>query len=163
MLRLCALALLCNLELCTCKGTKSYFCSAKNNQQLWNISWFKHQNRQKQNGNAPITIHELDLLNFICLPVYHCTRVKLRFLRVYIETLAMSSREPPKKKSQQVENKQGTLLSRAKPCTSGPEPGVVEETIRIKEQPEMKMIWSHQQLADRKRQRDNSALQIKYL
>ena len=44
----------------------------------------------------------------------------------------MSSQEPPKKKSRQVENKQGTLLSRAKPCTK---PGVVEETIRIKEQP----------------------------
>ena len=40
-----------------------------------------------------------------------------------------------KKKSKQVENKQGTLLSWVKPCTSDPEPGVVEETIRIKEQP----------------------------
>ena len=48
----------------------------------------------------------------------------------------MSSQEPPKKKSKQVENKQGTLLSWIKPCTSGTEPGVVEETIRIKEQPE---------------------------
>ena len=42
----------------------------------------------------------------------------------------MSSREPPKKKSKQVENKQGTLLSWVKPCTSDTEPGVVEETIR---------------------------------
>ena len=47
----------------------------------------------------------------------------------------MSSQEPPKKKSKQVENKQGTLLSWVKRCTSNPEPGVVEETIRIKEQP----------------------------
>ena len=48
----------------------------------------------------------------------------------------MSSQQPPKKKSKQVEKKQGTLLSWVKPCTSGTEPGVVEETIRIKEQPE---------------------------
>ena len=41
IVRLCTLVLLCSLELC--KGTKSYFCSAKNNQQLWN--------RQKQNGS----------------------------------------------------------------------------------------------------------------
>ena len=47
----------------------------------------------------------------------------------------MSSQELPKKKSKQVENKQGTLLSRVKPCTSDPESGVVEETIRSKEQP----------------------------
>ena len=47
----------------------------------------------------------------------------------------MSSQEPPKKKPKQVENKQGTLLSWVKPCTSDTEPGVVEETIRIKEQP----------------------------
>ena len=46
----------------------------------------------------------------------------------------MSSQEPPKKKSKQVVNKQGTLLSWVKPCTSDREPGVVEETIRIKEQ-----------------------------
>ena len=32
ILRLCTVVLLCNLELR--KGTKSYFCSAKNNQQL---------------------------------------------------------------------------------------------------------------------------------
>ena len=32
IVRLCTVVLLCNLELC--KGTKSYFCSAKNNQQL---------------------------------------------------------------------------------------------------------------------------------
>ena len=44
--------------------------------------------------------------------------------------------QPPKKKSKQVENKPGTLLSWVKPCTSDTEPGVVEETIRIKEQPE---------------------------
>ena len=48
----------------------------------------------------------------------------------------MSSQQPPTKKSKQVENKQGTLLSWVKPCTSDTEPGVVEETIRIKEQPE---------------------------
>ena len=47
----------------------------------------------------------------------------------------MSSQEPPKKKSKQVENKQETLLSWVKPCTSDTGPGVVEETIRIKEQP----------------------------
>ena len=47
----------------------------------------------------------------------------------------MSSQEPPKKKSKQVENKQGTLLSWVKPCTSDTEPGVVQETIRISEQP----------------------------
>ena len=47
----------------------------------------------------------------------------------------MSSQEPPKKKSKQVENKQGTLLLWVKPCTSDAEPGVVEETIQIKEQP----------------------------
>ena len=56
-------------------------------------------------------------------------------MRVYIETLTMSSQEPPKKKSKQVENKQGTLLSWIKRCTCDPEPGVVEETMRIKEQP----------------------------
>ena len=32
ILRLCAVAVLCNLGLC--KGTKSYFCSAKNDQLL---------------------------------------------------------------------------------------------------------------------------------
>ena len=48
----------------------------------------------------------------------------------------MSSQQPPTKKSKQVENKQGTLLSWVKPCTSDTEPGVVKETIRIKEQPE---------------------------
>ena len=47
----------------------------------------------------------------------------------------MSSQEPPKKKSKQVENKQGIRLSWVKPCSSDTEPGVVEETIRIKEQP----------------------------
>jgi len=47
----------------------------------------------------------------------------------------MSSQELPKKKSEQLKNKQGTLLSWVKPCTSDTEPGVVEETIRMKEQP----------------------------
>ena len=47
--------------------------------------------------------------------IYYCTRVKLRFLRVYIESLTMFSQEPPKKKSKQVENKQGTLLLWVKP------------------------------------------------
>ena len=47
----------------------------------------------------------------------------------------MYSQEPPKEKSKQVKNKQGTLLSWVKPCTSDTEPGVVEETIRMKEQP----------------------------
>ena len=47
----------------------------------------------------------------------------------------MFSQQPSKKKSKQVENKQGTRLSWVKPCTSDTEPGVVEETIRIKEQP----------------------------
>ena len=42
----------------------------------------------------------------------------------------MSSQEPPKKKSKQVENKQETLLLWVKPCTSDTEPGVVEETTR---------------------------------
>ena len=46
----------------------------------------------------------------------------------------MSSQEPPKKKSKQVENKQGTILSWVRPCTSDTEPGVVEETILIKKQ-----------------------------
>ena len=68
--------------------------------------------------------------------IYYCTRVKLRFLRVYIERFTMSSQQPPTKKSKQVENKQGTVLSWVKPCTSDTEPCVVEETIRIKEQPE---------------------------
>ena len=68
--------------------------------------------------------------------IYYCTRVKLWFLRVYIESFTMSLQQPPTKKSKQVENKQGTLLSWVKPCTSDTEPGVVKETIRIKEQPE---------------------------
>ena len=59
----------------------------------------------------------------------------LRFLSVFIEILTMPLQEPPKKKSKQVGNKQGTLLSWVKPCTSDPEPGVLEETIRIKKQP----------------------------
>ena len=81
--------------------------------------------------NAPKTIPELDLLNFTGFPrgrqckIYYCTGVKLRFLRVYIESLTMSSQEPPNKKPKQVENKQGTLFSRVKPCTSDTEPSVV--------------------------------------
>ena len=81
--------------------------------------------------NAPMTIPELDLLNFIGFlrgrqcKIYYCTRVKLRFLRVYIESLTMSSQEPPNKKPKQVENKQETLLSWVEPCTSDTEPGVV--------------------------------------
>ena len=52
--------------------------------------------------NAPMTIPELDLLNFTgflrgppgqCKLCY-CTRVKLRFLPVYIESLTMSLQEP---------------------------------------------------------------------
>ena len=80
--------------------------------------------------NAPMTIPELDLLNFIGFltgrqyEISYCTRVKLRFLRVYIESLTMSLQEPPNKKPKQVENKQGTL-SWVKPCTSDTEPGVV--------------------------------------
>ena len=35
-------------------------------------------------------------------------------MRVYIESLTMSSQEPPKKESKQDENKQGTLLKRVK-------------------------------------------------
>ena len=65
-----------------------------------------------------------------------------RFLRVCNGSLAVSSQQPPKKKSKQVENKQGTLLSWVKPCTSDTEPGVVEETIRIKEQPESNCLAS---------------------
>ena len=57
----------------------------------------------------------------------------------------MPFQEPPKKKSKQVENKQGILLSWVKPCTSDPEPGVLEETIQIKEQMEMRMNWSNRQ------------------
>ena len=54
----------------------------------------------------------------------------------------MSSQEPPKKKSKQVENKQGTLLSWVKPCTSDTEPGVVEETIRIESKNNPKaIVW----------------------
>ena len=47
----------------------------------------------------------------------------------------MSFQEPSKKKPKQVENRQGTLSSWVKPCTSDPDPGVVEETIPSKEQP----------------------------
>ena len=57
----------------------------------------------------------------------------------------MSSQEPPKEKCKQVENKKGTLLSWVKLCTRDTEPGVVDETIRIKEQPapEKTNIWGH--------------------
>ena len=61
-------------------------------------------------------------------------------MRVYVESLIMSSQQPPKKKSKQVENKQGTLLAWVKPCTSDTELGVVEETIQIKEQPESNFL-----------------------
>ena len=63
-------------------------------------------------------------------------------MRVCIESFTMSSQEPPKKKSKQVENKQGTLLSWVKPCTSDTEPGVVEETIRIESKNNPKaIVW----------------------
>ena len=63
-------------------------------------------------------------------------------MRVYIESLTMSSQQPPKKKSKQVENKQGTLLSWVKPCTSDTEPGVVEETIGIESKNNPKaIVW----------------------
>ena len=92
IVRLCAFVLQCNLELC--KETKSYFCSAKNNQALKCLLIF-HQNRQKQN--------ELGLLEFIAVlrgppsKIYYCTRVKL--FRVHTESFTMASKEPPKKKS----------------------------------------------------------------
>ena len=56
-------------------------------------------------------------------------------MRVYVETFTMSSQEPPKTKYKGVENKQGTRLLWVKPCTRDPELGVLEEIIRIKEQP----------------------------
>ena len=40
----------------------------------------------------------------------------------------------------------GNLLSRVKPCSSDTEPGVVEETIRIKEQPEMICIMTREEM-----------------
>ena len=48
--------------------------------------------------NAPMTIPELGLLDFFGFKdvrqckIYHCTRVELRFSRVYIESLTMSSK-----------------------------------------------------------------------
>ena len=54
----------------------------------------------------------------------------------------MPSQQPPTKKTKQVENKQGTLLSWVKPCTSDTEPGVVEETIRIESKNNPKaIVW----------------------
>ena len=56
--RLCTLVLLCNLELC--EGTKSYFCFAKNNQQLWNICLLSIKiDRNKLDRNAPIKDTEM--------------------------------------------------------------------------------------------------------
>ena len=64
MVRLCTLVLLCNLELC--KGTKWYFYSAKNSQQVLNICLLSIEiNRSKMDRDASITVPELDLLNFI--------------------------------------------------------------------------------------------------
>ena len=61
--RLCTVVLLCNSELC--KGRKSYFCSAKNDQQPSNIClFFIKIDRRKIDQNAPITIPELGLLDF---------------------------------------------------------------------------------------------------
>ena len=86
-------------------------------------------------------------------------------MRVYIESLTMSSQEPPKKKPKQVENKQGTILSWVRPCTSDTEPGVVEETILIKEQSgnETDLEPSTTIAGKQERQRGNSALQIRSL
>ena len=67
----------------------------------------------------------------------------------------MSSQQPPKKKSKQVENKQGTLLSWVKPCTSDTEPGVVEETIRIKEQLSAKDIPNKFSISSKSTQTEN--------
>ena len=53
--------------------------------------------------NAPTSIPKLGLIDFIgslkYIKIYYCTRVKLRLFRVYIESLTMSSEDPPKKKS----------------------------------------------------------------
>ena len=101
--------------------------------------------------NVLMTIPELDLLNFIGFlrgrqcKIYYCTRVKLWFLRVYIESLTMSSQEPPNKRPKQVENKQGTLLSWVKPCTSDTEPGVSESKNNLageKRRPEMRPLFA---------------------
>ena len=54
-----------------------------------------------------MAIPELGLLDFFCFQevrqckIYLCARVKLRLFSVYIESLTMSSQEPPKKKSKQ--------------------------------------------------------------
>ena len=54
IVRLCTAVLLCNLELC--EGTKSYFCSAKNDQQLKNIcSFFIKIDRSKMDRNTQMT------------------------------------------------------------------------------------------------------------
>ena len=64
IVRLCTIVLLSNLELC--KGTKSYFCSAKNNEQLWNICLLSIKiDRSRMHRNAQIITPELVLLNFI--------------------------------------------------------------------------------------------------
>ena len=71
----------------------------------------------------------------------------------------MSSQEPPNKKPKQVENKQGTLLSWVKPCTSDTEPGVVGETIRIKEQPGNENDLEPSTTIAGKQQNDKEAIQ----
>ena len=54
--------------------------------------------RSKIDRNEPMTISELGLLDLFGFKdvgqckIYHCTRVKLRFSRVYIESLTMSSK-----------------------------------------------------------------------
>ena len=96
--RLCTVVLLGNLELC--KGAKSHFCSAKNNQELKNIRlFFIKIDRSKMDRNATMN---LDFFLFCkrSASVKYTTvaGVKLRLFRVYIESLTMSSQEPPKKK-----------------------------------------------------------------
>ena len=52
-----------------------------------------------------MTMPELGRLDFFGFgevrqgKIYHCIRVKLKLFRVYIESLTMSSQEPPKNKS----------------------------------------------------------------
>ena len=89
-----------------CKGTKSYFCSAKYDRQLKKIClFFMKIDRSQMDRNAPMTIPEPELLGFFGLQdvrqckIYHCARVKLMIFRLYIESLTMSSQEQPKKKS----------------------------------------------------------------
>ena len=58
--------------------------------------------------NAPVTIPELGLLDFIGFKevrqykIYHYARVKLRLFRVYVVSLTMSSQEPPKKNPNEI-------------------------------------------------------------